>query len=102
MVGPEHLLAMTGCYSFKRRAALMIGGERVVIPRVPVLSQDNMAEGSGDTMNHRYNILAARYRQGAPITEVILHIDYKQNVTVNQLDSHRSSSSVSPGFTISR
>jgi hypothetical protein len=102
MVGPEHLLAMTRWYSLKRRAARMIGGERVVIPRVPVLSQDHVAEGSSDTMNHRHNILATGYRQGAPITEVILHIDYKQNVTVNQFYCHLSSSYVPAGFTLSR
>jgi hypothetical protein len=102
MVGPEHLLAMTRRYGFKRRASRMIGSKRVVVPWVPVLGQDHMAEGPGDAMDHRHNILAARYRQGAPITEVILHIDYKQNVAVNQFQSHRSSSSVPAGFTMSR
>src|SRR5450755_3571256 len=71
MVGPEHLLAMTRRYSFKRRASRMIGSKRVVIAWVPVLGQDHMAEGSGDAMNHWHNILATRYRHGAPITEVI-------------------------------
>jgi hypothetical protein len=62
----------------------MIRSKRVVIPWVPVLSQDHVAEGSGDAMDHRHNILATRYRQGAAITEVILQVDHQQNVAVNQ------------------
>src|ERR1700760_3210642 len=92
MIGPEHLLAMTSFYRFERRASRMIGSKRVVIPRMPVLGQDHMAEGPGDAMDHRHDILAPGNRQGAPITKVVLHINDKQNVTLNQFQGHGSSS----------
>jgi hypothetical protein len=84
MIGPEHLLAMARGDSFKRLASWMIGSKRVVIPWVPVLGQDHMAEGTGDAMDYRHYVLATWYSQGAPVTEVILHVDHQQNVTVNQ------------------
>jgi hypothetical protein len=78
----------------------MIGSKRVVVPWVPVLGQDHVAEGSGNAVNHRHNILATWYRKCPTVAEVILHIDYQQNVAVNQFHSHVSSFCVpATGFT---
>ena len=74
----------------------MMGGKGVVVPWVPVLSQNHMTEGAGNAMDHRHNLLAARYSKSASIAEVILHVDHQQNVAVNQFYAHLSSFSVPP------
>ena len=66
----------------------MIRGEGVMILWVPVLGQDHMREGGGNAMDHRHHVLAARDSKRASITEVILHVDHQQDITVSKLDRH--------------
>ena len=55
---------------------------------MPVLGKDHMLKEPGHPMDHRHHILAARYREGASITEVILYVDHQQHIAVNQLYTH--------------
>ena len=88
MVGPQHLLAISRLNGFEGKASGMIGGEGVMIARVPVLGQNHMAEGGGNPIDHRHHFLAARHSKSASIAEVILHVDHQQNIAVCKLDAH--------------
>jgi hypothetical protein len=66
----------------------MIRSEGVVILWVPILGQNRMAKGAGDAVDHRHHLLSARYREGAPIAEVILYVDHQQNIAICKLDPH--------------
>ena len=68
----------------------MIRSKRVVVPWVPILGQNHMAESAGDAMDHWHHFLAPWYRKGASIAEIILHVDNQQNVAVNQFYAHES------------
>src|ERR1700733_254617 len=88
VVGPKHMQAMDGFDGFKRISAMMIRSEGMVILRVPILGQNRMAKGTRDAMDHRHHFLTARYREGAPITKVILYVDHQQNIAICNFYGH--------------
>jgi hypothetical protein len=49
-----------------------------------------MAKSAGDAMDHRHHLLSARYRESAPIAEVILYVDHQQNIAICNLHTHAS------------
>ena len=66
----------------------MIRSEGMMILWMPVLGHDHVAKQRSHPMDHRYHLLAPRNRERASITEVILHVDHQQHITVNQLYTH--------------
>ena len=49
---------------------------------MPILGQDDVWKPSGESIDDRDHLIAARNRKSAARAEIILNIDHKQNVAV--------------------
>ncbi len=86
--GPEHLLAIRQRGGLERRRAGMVGRERHVVGRVPVLRQHHMRERLGQPVDHRHDLVAVRHGERAAGHEVVLHIDHQQAIAVAEASLH--------------
>src|SRR3954447_4196517 len=59
--------------------------KRAMACRMPVLGQRDMAETFGEAINDRHHCVAIAHRKRPARTEIILHVDYQQQVTVSEL-----------------
>src|SRR4029077_17662797 len=60
----------------------MRGRERLVRRRMPVLCEDHMRETCGELVDQGHDFVAARNRQRAARTEVVLDIDHQQRIAI--------------------
>ena len=49
---------------------------------MPILREHDVAEVFREPVDERYDFIALRYGKGAAGTEVVLHIDYEEDVAV--------------------
>src|SRR5579863_7584792 len=49
---------------------------------MPVLSQHHVTEQPAETIDGRYHLVAARHHEGAAGTEIVLHVDYQEEIGV--------------------
>ncbi len=80
MVRPQDLRAVGDVDQLERLAAGVVRSERLVVRRVPILGQDNVAKLSSQTVDHRDDLVAVRHRQRTLRTKVVLDVDDEKNV----------------------
>src|SRR6516162_512341 len=82
MVRPQDLLTIGKLDRLKRLFAGMRAGKRGVSARMPVLGQDDMREFAGQPVDHGNDLVALRNGKRAARTEIILHVDDNQYISI--------------------
>ena len=88
MLGPKRLLAIWHRDAFEWARSRMRCDERTVARRMPILGQHHVIKAFGETVDNRHHGIAFGNRKRAARTEIVLHIDYQQQVIVGWSDLH--------------
>jgi hypothetical protein len=56
--------------------------------RMPILGQDNMVEALSEAIDDRNHGIAVSNRKRAAGAEIILHVDYQQQIIITDPDLH--------------
>ncbi len=80
MHGPQHLLAVRQRDRRERLAARVVGGERHVRARMPVLRDHHLLEAPREPVDHRHHRVAVGHRERAARHEIVLHVDHEQHI----------------------
>ena len=76
---PQDLFAVGQRHGLERRASGVIGRERNVSARMPVLRQHDMRELAGQPVDDRHDLIAARNRKRAARHEIVLNVDCQKD-----------------------
>jgi hypothetical protein len=80
VIRPENLIAIVQANPLEWLRVWMTRRKRSVAPRVPILGENHILERAGKPVDHRYDLVAARYWEGPVRHEVVLHIDNQKNI----------------------
>ena len=82
MIGPERLRAIGHRHAVEGFFSRMRRGEGAVALGMPVLSQHDVIEAFGQTIDDRHHGVAIGNRKRSTGTEIVLHVDYQQQIVV--------------------
>lgn len=88
MFGPEGLLAIRHDDAVEGVRSRMRRRERAVAWRMPVLGQHDVIEAFGEAIDDRHHGIAVGNRKRSAGAEIVLHIDYKQQIIAAWPDQH--------------
>ena len=80
VVRPQDLRAVAKLNGFIGISVGMAGGKGKVPARMPVLGENHMREPLCQSIDERHDLVAARDRERAAGTEVVLNVDHQQNI----------------------